>query len=393
MAEVEVKIIGKDLASDQFDAVKAAGSEAMSKVSAAVDKLSGVLDRLDSNLSQIAGAANSAGDAAAAGIEQIEPAADQAGSAVTQAGDKMEQAFTQAEGAADSAANGIKAAGEKAAMGWEEAGEKIERTGERITRVGSELSKLSLPVAALGFAAVTSSAKMEEALLNVSTLIKGDATPVIAELKQGVVDLMQVIPKSADDLGGSLYEIYSSGISNASDALKTLEATGKLATAGLGQTAEATTLMTVAINAFGLDASKSDQIANTLFKTVKLGITTVSQLSTNFGQVAGQAAAVGVSFEDVMAATAAMTTVTGKTAESQTQLAALFKEIGDANGQFGKGLKENGMTLENFRGLLAEKGLGGALETTRNKLKLTDEQMKNMFGSAEAGFAAWKSVV
>lgn len=90
----------------------------------------------------------------------------------------------------------------------------------------------------------------ETRMSNISTLISGDSTKAIDELSTGIEDMMKVVPKSADELGESAYSIISAGISDTSDALKVLKSSGELAVAGLATTAQATDVMTSAMNAF-----------------------------------------------------------------------------------------------------------------------------------------------
>jgi len=272
---------------------------------------------------------------------------------------------------------------------WKRAGDVMDRFGSKVEGAGRAMTALSAPITALGLGAAKFAADFETSLTNVSTLIKGDASPAIAELEEGVKDLLKIVPKNVDDLGGSLYAIFSAGINESDKAIKTLTASSKLAVAGLGETSEATNILTVAINAFDLNAEEAEAHADVLFKTVKNGITTVSQLSTNFGQAAGQAASIGVKFEDLQASTAALTSVTGKTAQAQTQLAALFRELGDDGGVLDKNMQKLGFSTKKFRKEMDERGLGGALEFARKKMKLSNEELKLLFGSSEASFAAF----
>ena len=87
------------------------------------------------------------------------------------------------------------------------------------------------------------------------------------------------VPVSAEELGESAYSIVSAGISDTSEALSVLESSSKLAVAGLGTAAEATDIMTSAINAFQIEASQADVVADSLFTAVKNGKTTVTPLS------------------------------------------------------------------------------------------------------------------
>lgn len=266
----------------------------------------------------------------------------------------------------------------------------VKKTSEGMKNAGKSLTKgLTLPLVALGTGAVVAAGKFEKSLGDLSTLV-GAGTEDMKTFEEGIKDVLDRVPKSADDLGAAAYQIVSAGISDASLALEVLETSGKLAVAGLSTTEEATNLLTTAINAFGLDANDSGKIANVLFETVKSGKTTIAELSGAFGKMAGNAAAAGISFEEVQAATAALTLVTGKTSESQNALAQVFLELTVAGGKLDKSLEENGGSLDALNAAIGEAGLVGGFEKVRNELGLTDTQFKNLFSSAEGGTAVFQ---
>lgn len=149
---------------------------------------------------------------------------------------------------------------------------QFKSAGESMKNIGKDMSvKVTAPiVAGLGLAG-KSAMDFESTMANMSTLISGDSTQAIAELEQGILDMSSSMPKSAGELGAAAYDVLSAGVQGSANQLKVLEASGKLATAGLGDTAGGVDIMTSAINAFGLDAGNADQIADVLFKTVKNG--------------------------------------------------------------------------------------------------------------------------
>ena len=224
-------------------------------------------------------------------------------------------------------------------------GDNIERVNSRSKRLAPSLKSMATvgvaAFAALGVAVgavIKQTAAFESRLGDISTLIQGDSTEAVDGLRKGILKLTKSIPKSADDLGASAYAIFSAGITDSDKALETLEASAKLATAGLGTTEEATTLMTLALNNFrdsGLNASQTSDI---LFKTVKNGITNVQQMAQSFGLVAPLAVSAGVSLQELQAATAALTQVNKSASISQNSIKAalvsLAKPTKEAQGLF-----------------------------------------------------------
>jgi TP901 family phage tail tape measure protein len=259
---------------------------------------------------------------------------------------------------------------------------KVKRTGQGLKNAGKSLTVgLTAPITALGVASVKAAGDFEKSLGDLSTLV-GAGTESMAKFETGLKEVMKTVPKSGDELGAAAYQIVSAGISDASQALNVLEQSGKLAVAGLGQTSEAADLMTSAINAFGLEADKANEIADVIFKTVKNGKTTVAELAQSFGMVAPVAAEMGVSFEELQAATAALTTSGLKTSVAQQQIraamASLLKPTKEASDLFEK------LGVKSMKQLIAE---SGGMVQAFNRLKEAsagnEEQLAKAAGSVE----------
>ena len=201
----------------------------------------------------------------------------------------------------------------------------LKRTGLSIDKLKLASKRAATAIAALGVimtkTAIQNAVRFEQSLANINTLYD-DGGASVKKLGEGIKKLLKEVPKSPEDLGASAYAIVSAGINDASEALEVLEASGKLAVAGLGETAEATDIVTSAINSFGIDANQANSVANSFFLAVKNGKTTVSELARGFGQVAPLANSLGVSFEELISTTAAMTTSGLKASIAYTQVRA-----------------------------------------------------------------------
>ncbi len=226
-------------------------------------------------------------------------------------------------------------------------------------------------------------ANFEQRMVDVSTLLRGDATKSIKIFEDGIKDLLGEVPKSADDLGASAYAIVSAGITDAAKALEILDASAKLAVAGLGSTEEATTLMVLASNNFRDSTLTAEEKANVLFKTVQAGITTVAELSQSFGQVAPLAVEAGISFEELQAATGALTQVNKSASISQNQIKASLISLGkptkDAIKLFEKlGVKTFAELIESSGGYV------NALQELKTASGANTQAFNKAIGSGEA---------
>lgn len=223
--------------------------------------------------------------------------------------------------------------------------------------------------------------EFEKTIQNATTLIGGDATEAANRFQDAVANIATVVPKDANELGAGLYDILSAGISEADGALQFLEQSGKLATAGLADTSESVDLMTSAFNAFKNEGLDAGQISDILFKTVEKGKTTVSELARSFGQVAPVANAAGVSFSELQAATAALTTQGIRTSQAQQGLKAAFSNIIKPSSEAAQLAEELGISFNTTA--LQSQGLSGFLQSVQEATGGNVDTMAKLFGSVE----------
>lgn len=167
--------------------------------------------------------------------------------------------------------------------------------------------------------AMITAAEFEKSISNINTLYD-DAGQSVAALEKGIKQLVKTLPISPNELGSAAYQIVSAGITDTAEAMKVLEASGKLAVAGLATTAESADILTSAVNTFRMEGLEANQIADILFKTVKSGKTTIAELAQSFGATAPTVAEAGVKLADFQAATAALTTTGLPASQAQQSL-------------------------------------------------------------------------
>lgn len=242
-----------------------------------------------------------------------------------------------------------------------------------------------------GADAVKAAASYEQAFANASTLMQGTQEELQA-ISDDILRVSSETGVAAEDLANSVYSAISAGISQ-EDAVEFAAKSAKLAAAGFTDVDTALTAVAKTLNAYGLDASHTDEIQRMLIQTQNLGITTVGELGASLAQVTPTAAAFGVSFDQVSASLAGMTAQGTPTAQATTQLNSLIAELG----------KDGTVASKNFAALTGHIQEGGltfseAMErgwTLADVLSLFDEEaqstgksMVDMFSSIEAGKAA-----
>jgi TP901 family phage tail tape measure protein len=242
-------------------------------------------------------------------------------------------------------------------------------------------------IAPLGLAA-KAAIDFEDKMSNVSTLI--DPTRESMEkMGQELLSIAKKVPVPIEELTTSLYDIRSAGIS-ADMAMSTLSESAKLSKAGLSTASEATNIMTSALNAFKSEGLTALETSDILFKTVKAGKTTISELAMSFGATAPIVQSAGVSLADFQAATAALTTVGTPASVAQNQLRASIVALQKPTKEMESIFKSLGVTTEKE---LIEKfgGLGGSFEAINKTGAELGLNLSKAWSSVEA-FAAVTSI-
>lgn len=260
---------------------------------------------------------------------------------------------------------------------------KLDNASKKMSSMGRSMTMgFTLPIVAGVGASIKELADFESKMSDISTLIAGDSTQAVGDFTAGINEMMKRVPKSADELGESAYSIVSAGINNTSEALAVLEESARLAVGGLGTTAEATDLMTSAINTFASEGLDATQISDILFKTVKNGKTTVAELSQSFGASAPVIAEAGVTLADFQAATAALTTTGLPASQAQMGLRqaiiALTKPTGDMEKLF-VSLGMNGREL-----IQTEANLADVFSVLKKEADKQNISWEKSIGSVEA---------
>lgn len=260
-------------------------------------------------------------------------------------------------------------------------GGKAAAIGKGMTSAGKTLTAgLTLPIIALGGYALHASNEFNTAMGNVASLIPGN-TKRVGELKRGVQDLAIETGNSTGDLADGLYQV-TSAFGDTADSMAILKTNAIAARGGLATTTEAIALTSAVTKAYGdTSAAAVQKAADLAAVTVRLGQTTFPELAAAMPKVTALGKSLGASQEELFAAMAATTGVTGNAAEVATQMkgvmAGLLAPTSDAAATFKK--------LGYESGAAAVKGLGfqGAMKALVDESKASGKPLQKFLGSIE----------
>ena len=198
-----------------------------------------------------------------------------------------------------------------------------------------------------------------------------------AALEQAAAFNSQPVTQTA-----ALYQIISAGATSAAQATNTLTAANKLAIGGVTDVATAADGLTSVLNAYGAKVKDATAVSDAMFVAVKSGKTKIAELASSLGVVAPLAAQTGVTFDELAAATAALTKGGISTNVAITGLRAILAAVSKPSEEALKMAKALG--LEFNSAALEAKGFAGFLADLQAKTGGNTDALAKLFGGVEA---------
>ncbi|MDO5395655.1 MAG: phage tail tape measure protein [Bacteroidales bacterium] len=229
----------------------------------------------------------------------------------------------------------------------------------------------------------------DESMKAANTMAGKDAAG-FDQLKSSISDLSKTIPIARDELANGLYQVVSNGVPE-DNWIKFLETSARSAVGGIADLGKTVTVTSTIIKNYGLEWNAAQEIQDKIQLTAKNGVTSFEQLSQALPRVAGNAATLGVSVDELMASFATLTGVSGNTAEVSTQLAAIFTALVKPASQATKMAEEMGIQFD-AAAIKAAGGFNEFLQQLDRSIKayanangmLEQEIYASLFGSAES---------
>ncbi|WP_321991533.1 phage tail tape measure protein [Marispirochaeta aestuarii] len=237
--------------------------------------------------------------------------------------------------------------------------------------------------------AANAAAEFRSQLANVATLIPGNTQRVL-ELGDGIQAMSVKVGASMSDLTDATYQVISAfpELENNAQVLDVLELSAQAAAAGVSSTSEAINLLSAVSKGYG-DTSKETlkTISDLAFTTVQLGQTTFPELASAIGQAVPLANSLGVSLQELFAAEATLTGVTGNAAEVTTQLRSIFTSLVKPTSEM-QALMEKFGAKSGKEFIEAAGGMQGVLEAVKQASEESGNELAAYFGRVEAVTAA-----
>ena len=263
----------------------------------------------------------------------------------------------------------------KATKSLKKFGSSMKRTGQNMTR------SLTMPLVALGAASVKLASDFETSMTKISTLV-GASAQDLKEYEKGIMQLSNQVGISAKELADGLFFITSAGFEGA-EALEALEISAKASAMGMGEMASISNALTSIMTAYADEQMTAAKAGDLLHETLKQGKFDAGQFMEKLGSVIPVAAGAGVSMEELGAASATMSKLSGDAAGTLTAMRSLMLSLLKPSEKQKEILAGIGMTSEQL-GKMMDESLLGTMQHLFTSLDGNNEALFNMFGSSKA---------
>ena len=241
--------------------------------------------------------------------------------------------------------------------------------------------------ALVGMAAtsVTAFAAVEKKWAEVTTLMPTMQKEALAVMKSDIDRFARESGTTLEDAYSAAYQAVSAGIAP-EDTAVFLKTAHRAALAGVSDTITSVDALTSAINAYGLEVRDATHLSDAMFTAIRLGKTTYPELAASLGLVMPLAASMNTEFQELTAASAALTAQGNTQALATTQIRAALVALSKETGARSLFEAMTGMTYPEWQaqgGTLIE-----ALTIIVREAERTGKSVPQLFGRVEGAQAA-----
>jgi len=264
--------------------------------------------------------------------------------------------------------------------GVQDAEKTIGRLRKAVDQMAFRMKVAGAAMTGIGFMAVREFANFDRKVREIGTLLGGLTQEQIKTMGDEIRKTAIEFGQAFDTMAKARYDIVSAGFTDAADSAILLRESAKLAVAGVAEVSETADVLTSALNAYGKSAEDAAHFSDVLFSTVRLGKTTISELASGLGRVISVAPQAGVSFEELSAAIATLTSIGQSTEEVVTALNAAFLAFINTSPAMERRLADLGFET----GVAAIKSLGFAEALKAVTENASIVEIQEMFGNIRA---------
>tara|TARA_R110000737_G_scaffold324655_1_gene337672 strand:+ start:1350 stop:3332 length:1983 start_codon:yes stop_codon:yes gene_type:complete len=254
------------------------------------------------------------------------------------------------------------------------------------SRLKGLASTMKLAFAAAGVAmagaAIKSAYDFDKSMTKIKSLV-GIASDEVDAMGKTAMKMASQTGRSASEAADALFFITSAGL-RGSEAMDVLLSSLKASAIGLGETKNIADVTTSAINAYGSETLSAAAATDVMVATVREGKLEASELASSMGRVLPVASQMGVSFNEVGAAFAAMSRTGTNAAEASTAIRGILIGLLKPTQQGEEALTQMNLSYEGLRKQLKQEGLLSLLNTLKENFEGNSNAQQAVFSNTKA---------
>ncbi len=258
----------------------------------------------------------------------------------------------------------------------------VRKFGSSMKSMGKSMTtNLTMPLLAVGAAGVKLAVDFGSSMTKIRTLV-GASAEELKSYEKSVLALSKTTGVAADELAQGLFFITSAGLSGEA-AIEALEVSAKGAAMGMGEMADIGNALTSIMTAYADEGMTAAKGGDLLHETLKQGKFEASEFMQKLGKVIPTAAAAGISFEELGAAAATMSKLSGDAAGTLTSINSLMMKLLKPSAQQTEILDHLKISAEDL-GAMMDESLMGTLQFLFKGLEGNNQMLMKVFGSSKA---------
>ena len=259
---------------------------------------------------------------------------------------------------------------------------RLKTFGQGVKNLGSSLTRVAAPLALVGGAAIKMGVDFDKSMTKIKSLV-GVASEDVDKMRTTVREMAVETGVSSNKAADALFFITSAGL-RGKEAMDVLEASLKASAVGLGEVSTVADLSTSALNAYSQSGLTAMEATDVLTAAVREGKLNSEELAGSMGQVLPVASGLGVSFNEVGAAMAAMSRTGTQASIGATQLRSVLNSLLKPSEGAKKQLAAFGLSAQGLRKQIKDEGLLSVLNTLKQRFEGNDEAAAKVFPNVRA---------
>ncbi len=258
----------------------------------------------------------------------------------------------------------------------------LDGLGSNLSSIGRDMLPLTAALTAAGAASTVLSATFEASMTRLVS-IAGVSQNELQGVKRDILALAVDTGVGPQMLADGMTKI-SSTVTDTAVAMDILKIAALGTKAGFGETVAVGGALTAVINSYGSANLTAAQAGNIMAIAIKEGGAEAKELAPTLANVVPFAAQMGISFQEVAANIATLTKLGVPTAEAVTQLTSVMTALTKETKQGAEALTSVGLSYDQVRQAIKEKGLAAALTDLQERFKGNTTGLADVFGRIEA---------